>query len=157
MDPVTTVARQAWLLVQQLSKGLEDALEQAMHLSLPVQACLCDVWHDHVLFTGAQVTGLIDYGSVKDDHISVDLARLLGSLAEDDETLWQAGLSAYAAIKPLSNEDIDRVRWLDRTGVLVGVVNWLVWLYRENRPFEHRQAVAERLGRLVKRIGKWLK
>src|SRR5437763_1299451 len=41
---------------------------------VPVQPCLCDVWHDHVLYTGDAVTGLIDYGEVKPDHPAVDLA-----------------------------------------------------------------------------------
>ena len=60
-----------------------------------MQPCLCDPWHDHVLFTGDQVSGVIDYGSVKEDHIAVDLARLLGSLVEDDENAWSIGLKAY--------------------------------------------------------------
>ena len=43
--------------------------------AVPVQPCLCDVWHDHVLFTGNAVTGVIDYGAMKLDHPAVDLRR----------------------------------------------------------------------------------
>ena len=37
--------------------------------NVPLHACLCDIWHDHVLFTVDKLTGLVDYGSVKVDNI----------------------------------------------------------------------------------------
>src|SRR5256885_2022920 len=40
---------------------------------LALHPCLCDVWHDHVLFEGDAVSGIVDYGSVKIDHASADL------------------------------------------------------------------------------------
>ena len=66
---------------------------------------MCDLWHDHILFTGNAVTGLIDFGSVKEDHVAVDLARLLGSMIGDDAAIWEVGLSAYQRIQPLSAEE----------------------------------------------------
>ena len=93
--------------------------------SAVLQPCLCDVWHDHVLFEGDAVTGLVDYGGVKVDNVATDLARLLGSLAGDDPVLRDAGLRAYSRLRPLSLAEEALVPVLDRTGTLLGIANWL--------------------------------
>jgi Ser/Thr protein kinase RdoA (MazF antagonist) len=117
-----------------------------------LQPCLCDVWHDHVLFEGDAVTGLVDYGSVKRDHVSADLSRLLGSLVPDDPGLTAAGLEAYLRLRPLSGQEQALVAALDETGTLLGAANWLRWLYHDGRRFEDRSAVARRLAELVGRL-----
>jgi Ser/Thr protein kinase RdoA (MazF antagonist) len=119
---------------------------------LPLQPCLCDVWHDHVLFEGEAVTGLVDYGSVKLDHVSADLARLLGSLVPDDPEGTAAGLEAYGRLRPLEPAEQALVGVLDWTGTILGAANWLRQIYHEGRAFEDRTAVAERLSLLVRRM-----
>lgn len=57
-------------------------LEPLANVRLPLQPCLRDIWHDHVLFTGDEVTGIIDLGAVDIDTPATDIARLLGSLAQ---------------------------------------------------------------------------
>src|SRR5262249_27010740 len=104
--------------------------------------------------TGDEVTGIVDYGSMKEDHVAVDLARLLGSLVEDDEARWAAGLAAYQRVRPLTRNEIDLTRWLDRTGTVLAAVNWLRWLLVDNRAFDDRQQIAKRLQRLVERLEK---
>jgi Ser/Thr protein kinase RdoA (MazF antagonist) len=113
------------------------------------------VWNDHVLFSEEAVSGLVDFGSVRIDHASVDLARLLGSLVGDDREGWEAGLDAYKALRPLSLTEQGLARALDQTGTILGMANWLRWLYLERRVFVDRQAVADRLGALVRRIEGW--
>jgi Ser/Thr protein kinase RdoA (MazF antagonist) len=122
---------------------------------LPIQPCLCDIWHDHILFAGDAIFGIIDYGSVRRDHVAVDLARMLGSLIGDDAAMFAAGLAAYRRVRPLSTEEEDLVRVLDETGTLLGTANWLIWLHHDNRHFEDPKAVARRLGTLVARIEHW--
>ena len=122
---------------------------------MPVQFCVCDIWHDHVLFTGDAVTGLIDYGSVKPDNVAVDLARLLGSLVGDDAAAFARGLAAYKQVRPLSTDERALVPILDRTGVVLGIANWLRWLYVDGRVYEDRAAVARRLAALVERAECW--
>jgi homoserine kinase type II len=122
---------------------------------MSLQFCLCDIWHDHVLFDGDKLTGLVDYGGVKIDHVAVDLARLLGSMVEDRADLRTAGLEAYQRIRPLSLQEEELVSVLDETGTLVGLITWLKWLYVDDKQFDDRKAAARRLQMLVRRVESW--
>ena len=148
-------AERAQILLSRLAQQVPSALLPLLQRSLPLQPCLCDVWHDHVLFTANEVTGLIDYGGVKIDHVAVDLARLLGSMAEDNLALVAAGLQAYMRVRPLSLEEQRLVGLLDRTGTIVGLANWLRWLCYERRAFEDYALVAQRMRRLIERMERW--
>ncbi len=117
-----------------------------------LQPCLCDLWHDHLLFVEEHVRGVIDYGAVKIDHVAVDLARMLGSLVGSDPAGWQTGLDTYRRLAPLTPEEEELAHDLDETGVVLGVANWLRWLYAEKRPFEDRMAIARRLTELMERL-----
>jgi homoserine kinase type II len=93
-----------------------------------LQPCLRDVWHDHLLFEGERLTGLVDYAALGLDSVAADLARLLGSLVEDDQAAWQAALSAYREVAELSSDEEHLALLLDRTGVAASLANWLLWL-----------------------------
>jgi Ser/Thr protein kinase RdoA (MazF antagonist) len=123
--------------------------------AVPMQYCVCDVWHDHVLFEGHRVTGIVDYGSVRRDTVATDLARLLGSFLGDDKEQREYALDVYSRIRPLSKRERELVVLLDWTGVVVGAGNWLRWLYLENRVFENTEGVIQRLGELVTRMEGW--
>jgi homoserine kinase type II len=151
-DDVDRLARQAWHLIRDRMGDIPRRLAPWSDLSLTVQPCLCDIWHDHVLFEGDRVTGIVDYGSIKMDHVAVDLARLLGSLARDDTSLRAAGMDAYKHLRSLTSVEEGLVAALDETGVLVGAANWVQWLYRDGRSFEDRTAVAARLAEIVGRL-----
>ena len=134
---------------------LPPLLQPWVSRPLPLHPCLCDVWHDHVLFTGDRVAGIIDYGAMKVDHAAVDLARMLGSLAGDDETAWQAGFAAYCSVCTFSKEDERLAHVLDVSGTVLGVANWLMRIAVENRPALEQAAVARRLETLVARMEGW--
>jgi Ser/Thr protein kinase RdoA (MazF antagonist) len=150
-DPLAPWGERAWAVARRGVPAVIDELESWLRASVPVQFCVCDVWHDHVLFTGDTVTGLIDYGGVKLDNVAVDLARLLGSLVGNDSQALARGLAAYEQVRPLSADERNLVPILDRTGVVLGIVNWLRWVYFDGRVFEDRDAVARRLAALVTR------
>jgi homoserine kinase type II len=145
----------AWRVAQSLLTEVPTQWLLTDEVVGPLHPCLCDVWHDHLLFTGDRLTGLIDYGSVQVDHPAVDLARLLGSLVEDDESGWQVGLQSYRRVRPFSPKAEELARRLDRCGVVLALTTWLRWFCVEDRPFEDRQAAAERLQVLVRRLEKW--
>jgi Ser/Thr protein kinase RdoA (MazF antagonist) len=154
-DPVEDLVQRAWRVLPGFLERLPDRLRPWVTRLVPIQTCLSDVWHDHILFAGDTVSGIIDYGSVRYDHVAVDLARLLGSLVGDDGAQIAAGLAAYRQLRSLSSEEEELVRVLDESGTLLGVANWLIWLRRDHRQFEDLPAVARRLGTLVARVECW--
>jgi Ser/Thr protein kinase RdoA (MazF antagonist) len=154
-DPVLSPAELAWELLQRHIDQIPDVLSGWANRRLRLQPCLCDIWHDHVLFEGDAVSGVVDYGGAKIGHVAIDLARLLGSMVEDDAEARAIGLSAYSRVCPLDEEEIRLVDVLDRTGTLLGMANWLIWIYKEGRRFDDRRDVAVRLGQLVRRVGSW--
>jgi Ser/Thr protein kinase RdoA (MazF antagonist) len=151
-DPLFPIVERAWQRLSAALDQLPNRLQRWTDLRFRLQPCLCDVWHDHLLFEGDQLTGLIDYGAIKIDNVAVDLARMLGSLVRSDSSLWRAGLQAYRRHVPLSAQEEALAHELDETGIMVGVANWLRWLYEERRSFADRGAVAQRLLELVTRL-----
>ena len=80
------------------------------------------------------------------------LPSWLGSLIPDDTNRMMAALEAYSLVRPPPDPELVRV--LDTSGVVVGVINWLSWLYVERRAFGDRLAVANRLTTLADRLAK---
>jgi Ser/Thr protein kinase RdoA (MazF antagonist) len=120
-----------------------------------LQPCLRDVWHDHLLFQGDALTGLVDYAAAGIDAVAVDLARMLGSLIEDEEDQWAGALEAYREVRELSPEEEQFARVLDRTGVVAGIVRWMRWLDEPVRAEADVARVARRLEELVRRVERW--
>lgn len=87
--------------------------------------CLRDVWYAHLLFTGDELTGLVDFASVGPDSVAVDVARMLGSMVEDDEDGWRVGLAAYRQVRDLSLDEERLARVLDWTGVVGALRTWI--------------------------------
>lgn len=94
---------------------------------------LRDIWSDHVLFTGDQVTGIIDFGAARVDEPATDVARLLGSLEPSDSGRWSLGLELYKDASGVVDQR--RVELLDRASTLLSAAQWLRWLLVEQREF----------------------
>ena len=137
-------ARQAPALARELSLGTPTRV--------PLQPCLRDVWHDHLLYTGETITGLIDPHAARSDSPAIDLARLLGSLVADDRQRWEAGLAAYQRIRPLSLDELALVGLFDRSSVLLSGMTWLDWYCLEGREFADQNRVLARLRAIVGRL-----
>ncbi|HEX2474393.1 MAG TPA: phosphotransferase, partial [Lacipirellulaceae bacterium] len=127
-------------------------LEPLTDVRLPLQPCLRDVWHDHILFTGDEVTGVIDFGAVDIDTPATDIARLLGSLVADDSEGWRTGLAAYSRVRPLSPDESVATSALDKCGTVLVGCNWIRWIYIDRRTFENRPQVIDRFRRILTRV-----
>lgn len=146
-DPVQPWAEQAWLLLQRNVHRVEQQLQRFATRVVPVQPCLCDCWHDHVLFTGDAVSGVVDYSAMKLDHPAVDLARYLGSIHP----------ASAIPVELLRSVDSQRyppelIQVLDCAGTAVAMTHWLRWLYHEQRVLAERTSIAERLRTLCQRF-----
>ncbi|HTN75017.1 MAG TPA: phosphotransferase [Pirellulaceae bacterium] len=144
-------ARLVQLFLQEAPR-LRPALTAAAQVRLPLQACLRDIWHDHVLFEGARVTGLVDFGAARMETVACDIARLLGSLVGDNSAAWQFGLNAYLEIRPLSHDERELVTMFDASGVLLAGMSWLEWLILERREFRNHTRVLRRIDDALARL-----
>jgi Ser/Thr protein kinase RdoA (MazF antagonist) len=151
-DPYASIAEQLWQRVLECLAEVPPLLTLWSQRPVAIQPCACDLWHDHVLFTHDTVAGLIDFGSAKEDHVAVDLARMLGSMIGAEVNSWELGLDTYSRIRPLSAEERALARALDKTGTILAATHWLRWLYHERRVYEHPATVVGRLTVLLQRL-----
>lgn len=131
----------AWLdEAPRLFPGVRRELGRAVEWAVPLQPTLRDVRSDHLLFSGDQLTGLVDFGALEVESPAADLARLLADWFEPKDKRRRAALEAY-----------ERVRRLDsRTAALVGLfewsadvllgARWVRWRFVERRVFEDEAA-----------------
>ena len=141
-------------LVRLASDRVGQTLAAAVSLQVPIQPCIGDVWHDHVLFLGDAVSGLVDFGGMRADTIAGDIARLLGSLVADDAAGWQVGLAAYSRYRPLSTDERRLVTAFDRSGVLLSGLEWIQWIYVDRRVFSSPAVIESRLDTGIARLAR---
>jgi len=151
-DESTAIGLQILQGYRQAAPRVQADLRNAAALRVPLQPCLRDVWHDHLLLTGDEVTGLIDAGACRAESVAADLARLLGSFFEDDRQRWSEALEIYQQHRPLSMDELRLVEVFDRSTVLLSGMAWLEWLLMERRRFAEPQRVHERLKTIVRRL-----
>lgn len=113
-----------------------------------VQPVLRDVWSDHMLFRGDQVTGIIDWHAAGVDTPATDLARLAGSWPGESATL-RTFLDSYSAVRPFATEEAALVPFLRDTGILFGFDNWFRWIVEEHRQFADTNHVGKRIDALL--------
>lgn len=124
----------------------------ARRAEIRLQPCIRDVWHDHILYCGQEVSGIVDFGAMRPECVSADIARLLGSMVQDDALMWNVGLTAYQAIRPLSDAELHLVTAFDRTSVLMSGIQWIEWVFCEGRRFDDRDAVVSRFEEILRRL-----
>jgi homoserine kinase type II len=137
-----------------VAPSIANRLRMASRLQYPLQPCLRDVWHDHVLFTGDRVTGLIDLSACRTENVAADLARLLGSLLGDDRPRWSLALEEYQRYRPLSVEELALIEILDQSGVLLSGLTWLDRIYLQQETIAEPGRVLARLHRIEQRLSR---
>lgn len=145
------LARRALRGFERLGETVLRELRLFESVAVPLVPCLRDVWHDHVLFTGEAVTGLVDPSACRRDTVAADLSRLLGSLVGDDVRRWTPAVAAYTRCRPLSADEAALVPVLDRSGVLLSAATWVRRRYVLGAACETPEVVG-RLREVVERM-----
>ncbi len=131
---------------------IRDELQAVAKFAVRLQPCIRDVWHDHLLFLDDEVSGLIDFGAMQIDSVATDVARLLGSLSEDEPTVWEIGLAAYRGQNPLSPNELSIMRALNRSEALLSGINWIRWIFVDGRRFAEPAAAQARMTAIFARF-----
>ncbi len=141
---VVDIANQLILTFEQ-SRELSDLLTSASDIKVDLQPCIRDIWHDHVFFTGNQVTGIIDFGAMRMESVAGDVARLLGSLTGGVPSEWEIGLAAYRERTGLSEANVRLAETWDQANAAMAGLQWVEWLFVEQRQFDDMTAVHRRM------------
>jgi Ser/Thr protein kinase RdoA (MazF antagonist) len=136
------------------AQRVEADLSRGVQQTVMLTPCLRDIWHDHVLFAGDEVTALIDFGALRPECVAADISRLLGSLISDDELSWKTGLAAYERTRLLSPVERQLIPVFDASTTLLSGINWLQWIYVEGRRFEPRGPILTRLDAILARLSR---
>jgi homoserine kinase type II len=146
-----------WLkLLPGAAPRVDELLAGSERLSVSMQPCLRDIWHDHVLFTGDEVSGIVDFGALRIETVAGDVARLLGSLVEQDANGWHRGIAAYEALRALSLDERRLMAALDASGRLLSPANWFRWIFIEHRQFDNMATVVGRVEKQLAALAQWL-
>jgi len=147
--------QRAWQLLEhfdRLAPSVARQLQVAAGLVVELKPCLRDIWSDHVLFVSTRVSGIIDFGAMRYETVAAAVGRLLGSMAGSDREAWFTGLAAFESVYSLSREERTLVAAFDQSGLLMSGLNWIEWIYCDQRRFDNRQAIVARVDRLTARL-----
>lgn len=133
---------------------LERMLLEVSGLSVTNQPCIRDIHCEHILFTENEVTGMVDFGAMRTDHVTGDIARLLGSVAEADSDLWVDGLAAYERFRRLSSAEHRLLKAYHASAAVLSGVNWLQWVFLQRREFADRAGVERRFAAIAGRLAR---
>lgn len=117
--------------------------------------CIRDIRREHLLFSGEQLTGWVDFGALRDEHPAADLARVLGEFFDDRPAEWDAFVAEYRRLLGDANTariSMAEIQAFDQSGILLGPLNWLRWIFLEYRDFVDRGAVVARFDQLLTRL-----
>lgn len=164
----SSLLRNALIRSQQLLQQNWSSVATEISRSLNRYACqsfvtqyvLRDVHRDHLLFTNAKPTGLVDFDAIRVDMPLTDLVRWAGSFIggfdvdRDREEVWKAVLAGYGANPtfPVSDpiQQLQLARTLHSSGVWISLANWLNWIVVENRQFaDQDEQIAKRIDNLI--------
>lgn len=151
--PPATADRLRDAILQRLPK-VREAVVNAARVALPLQTILGDARAEHFLFTGDQLTGLVDFGALRFDSPMVDLARLVSELPQEGPDAFRNQVAAYSSVRPFAAGEQSLAPVLLHSGVVLAGYNWLKWVFKDLRAFDSPPAVKRRVEALLERLGR---
>lgn len=153
-SPDSELRTLANFVVSQVKSLLPEAIStvQASQQKVSLQWCVCDCHIGNFLFAGDQVTGLLDFQTAGLDSVSRDLARLVGSMATNNPSIWQECLAAYQQHRTLSSDELQLVNTFHMSGTVGAAANWLRWRFLDDLPVADAATTQTRLSELSMRM-----
>jgi len=151
-EPWAKWSRNYLEIFSQIADKLSAQLKIAQTFQVPLQPCLRDLWHEHVLLEGNEVTGLIDLSACRSENVTVDLTRLLGSLFGDDKLSWDKALEFYQQKRALSQEEILLLEILDQSSVLLSGFFWIDRFLAVSSDWQEEPRIPDRLEKMIQRL-----
>jgi homoserine kinase type II len=125
---------------------------RSLELPVHVRLCLRDLHREHLLFSGDEVTGVIDLGAVGVDSPAADVARWLGDAGPSDPESQRTAIATYRKYGELNDDEAALIEPFERTGRVLAALHWLEWLVIEPRPFPNAPAAYSRWRSVVERL-----
>lgn len=147
------VARQLIPRLEYCVEPLRQKVKAYVDQAWPMVCAIRDIHHDHLFFQDQQLSGIVDFGAMKIEARSFDLARMIGSLKWKGGHPWEESLAIYSELNSLERDEVDLVYAMHECNVSLGIVNWLSWIFLERRQFEDWNAVKIRINCLVEEFG----
>ncbi|MDO4574716.1 MAG: aminoglycoside phosphotransferase family protein [Planctomycetia bacterium] len=134
--------------VRQLRQALLGKVVQCGNYAVALQPCIRDIHAGHLFFVRNQVSGIIDFENLQADNVATDVARLLGSLAENDPLLWVLGLTAYQSVRRLTDPELEILHTCKKSYVATTALRWLDYIYVQKNPVRCSAHLLRRLKNL---------
>ncbi|MFM1801285.1 MAG: hypothetical protein RJA81_637 [Planctomycetota bacterium] len=133
-----------------------EELEPFENCGFRSQAILRDARPDQFFFDKGNPSGVIDFGAVGTDAISVDLARLTGDWFPDSSHYVSYFLSSYEKKYRLEAVEQDSIKPLALSGAILGGLAWIDLHFVKKRTYGRDQEFTEALDRALLRINTFL-
>jgi len=126
-----------------------------------IQPVIRDLRAEHLFIDNQSAVGLIDFGAMQIDSVACDLARLFSSLeifdADEVQKLYESYCKdRYPGLASTRQLEIERelLNQFLLAIPVVSIVNWLKWIYVDDREFESSEDVHRRLQKLMGKFEK---
>ncbi len=131
-----------------------EELKSASRQCVSLQPVFKDLWREHVLFTGDEVTGMIDPAAFSCDSVLTDLTRLLGSVAGNDWSKWNEAIAIYRTVRPLDQTECRMITVFDQSNLLLSAIGCFDKYM--NIPPDADQSSLQQKNRLSSRLEEYL-
>ncbi len=91
-----------------------------------------DLWHDHLLFTGNRLAGMIDFSALKIDVPQLDWGRMVSSLRIEECIPRNEFFLSLEDCRQqrISPHEIQAIRWFGRVTLVLGTLYWIERIQR---------------------------
>ncbi len=126
--------------LKRYGSDLMNALERLTTHRFHTQWVIRDIWSDHLLYCDDRLTGIVDFGAVRIDDPTLDLARMLGSIEPFDPSVRHQAVEQYNFLRQelgsVGTIPWPRVQTIDHSSTLLTCLQWWKWIVIEQRTFD---------------------